>query len=192
PRRRGRIALGAMAAVVALGLGALLVPPLLGDDTPANRVEQPEQAQRMSSGTVFSAAELETRVRSLVDKPFRGQEEKPGRAPGMVGPSSEDAGRSPGSVGTESTEGAESTESADGSDRAQGTAVPPCVAEGIGRTEKPLGTEAGVYEGRDALLVVLPHPADPSRVDAYVMDSSCVSKTPPPAGTVLLNRTYRR
>ncbi|MFG2224707.1 anti-sigma factor family protein [Streptomyces sp. NPDC048644] len=70
--------------------------------------------------------------------------------------------------------------------------VPSCVSRGIGRPETPIVSRQSRYEGKDAYLVVLPAPSDPKRVTAYVVDSSCVSATPPSPGKVLLTHSYPR
>ncbi|MFG2890321.1 hypothetical protein [Streptomyces sp. NPDC048248] len=70
--------------------------------------------------------------------------------------------------------------------------IPSCVRQGIGRTETPLASTQSRYEGKDAFLVVLPHPSDPSRVSAYIVSSSCISATPPAPGKVLLSHSYQR
>ncbi|TJZ50193.1 hypothetical protein FCH28_23080 [Streptomyces piniterrae] len=70
--------------------------------------------------------------------------------------------------------------------------VPSCVRQGIGRTESPLAASRRTFEGKDAYLVVLPYPSDPSRVSAYVVASSCVSASPPVPGKVLLSHSYQR
>ncbi|MFD3513201.1 hypothetical protein [Streptomyces sp. NPDC058657] len=68
--------------------------------------------------------------------------------------------------------------------------VPPCVQQGTGRTEPPLGSESGTYEGKSAFLVVLPHSSDSSQVQAYVVDAACVDKTPQGKGELLMTRAY--
>ncbi|NYE41837.1 hypothetical protein [Streptomyces fulvorobeus] len=70
--------------------------------------------------------------------------------------------------------------------------MPPCVQQGTGRNTPPLAVEQGVYQGTDAYLVVLPDASDPSRVNAYVVDASCVDATPPGKGTLLLTDSYTR
>lgn len=70
--------------------------------------------------------------------------------------------------------------------------IPSCVRQGIGRTESPLAASRSTFEGKDAYLVVLPYPSDPSRVSAYVVASSCVSASPPAPGKVLLSHSYQR
>lgn len=76
--------------------------------------------------------------------------------------------------------------------RGEADTVPSCVRQGIGRPEKPLASTRSVYEGKDAFLVVLPHPSDPKSVAAYVVTASCISSSPPAPGKVLLTHSYRR
>ena len=74
------------------------------------------------------------------------------------------------------------------------TTVPSCVRAGIDRTENPLAVDdSATYRGRTGYLVVLPNRGgDASRVDAYVVDPSCVGADPSGPGKVLLKRTYPR
>ncbi len=58
-------------------------------------------------------------------------------------------------------------------------AVPECVQEGIGRNDAALAAEQGVYQGKAALLVVLPDASDVTRVTAYIVDATCVENTSP-------------
>lgn len=71
-------------------------------------------------------------------------------------------------------------------------AVPPCVEKGIGRNEDPIAAQKGSYNGADAFLVVLPHPTDSTRVQAYVVDAACVHSTASSRGKVLLTHVYPR
>ncbi|MEU0677415.1 hypothetical protein ABZ330_31865 [Streptomyces sp. NPDC006172] len=70
--------------------------------------------------------------------------------------------------------------------------VPECVQQGIGRGDSALAIEEGTFQGRDALLVVLPDAADRARVTAYLMDATC--RKDPSVGTakVLLKDSYTR
>ncbi|MEU5288095.1 hypothetical protein N7925_17940 [Streptomyces sp. CA-278952] len=70
--------------------------------------------------------------------------------------------------------------------------VPPCVQQAIGRTTPALALDKGTYQGTDAYLVVLPHTSDPSRVQAYLVASSCVDTAPESTGQLLLTRAYDR
>ncbi|MFI5756061.1 hypothetical protein [Streptomyces sp. NPDC051569] len=71
-----------------------------------------------------------------------------------------------------------------------GSDVPPCIQRGIGRTEPALAVEQGSYRGSRAYLVVLPHSVDSTRVQAYVIDATCVDSAPSTDGKVLLTRSY--
>ncbi|WP_340377675.1 hypothetical protein U5640_23135 [Streptomyces sp. SS7] len=70
--------------------------------------------------------------------------------------------------------------------------VPTCVQKGIGRGDTVLATEPGVYKGTDALLVVLPDPSDSTKVDAYLMDSTCVTDSSSGPAKILLKASYTR
>lgn len=70
--------------------------------------------------------------------------------------------------------------------------VPPCVQQGIGRSEAVLATETGTYKGTDAVLVVLPDASDSTRVDAYIMDTACVNHPSSGPAKILLTTTYTR
>ncbi|MFD4275098.1 hypothetical protein R2B67_17855 [Streptomyces cyaneofuscatus] len=75
---------------------------------------------------------------------------------------------------------------------APAVAVPPCVQQATGRTTPALAIDEGTYQGTDAFLVVLPHPSDPTRVQAYVVASSCVDTAPGSTGRLLLTEAYDR
>ncbi|MFJ2743060.1 hypothetical protein ACIO3O_25740 [Streptomyces sp. NPDC087440] len=70
--------------------------------------------------------------------------------------------------------------------------VPACVRQGTGRTESPIASKQGVYEGKQAFLLVLPHTSDPAQVQAYVVDATCVGTTPTGKGELLLTNAYPR
>ncbi|WP_413808426.1 hypothetical protein [Streptomyces sp. OE57] len=70
--------------------------------------------------------------------------------------------------------------------------VPSCVQSGTGRKEPALAAQQDTYDGQSAYIVVLPHPSDSSRVDAFVIDASCVSASPTTPGELLVTRTYPR
>ncbi|MFH9134883.1 anti-sigma factor family protein [Streptomyces sp. NPDC017524] len=76
--------------------------------------------------------------------------------------------------------------------KAPAVAVPPCVQQATGRTTPALALDEGTYQGTDAHLVVLPHPSDASRVQAYLVASSCVDTAPESTGQLLLTRSYDR
>ncbi|THA59258.1 anti-sigma factor [Streptomyces sp. A1136] len=77
-------------------------------------------------------------------------------------------------------------------DERQSSTVPPCVREATGRTDTPLAAEHGTYQGTDVYLVVLPHPDDPARVDAFVVPSGCADVPSAAPGKPMLTGTYAR
>ncbi|NEA44595.1 hypothetical protein G3I42_36140 [Streptomyces sp. SID11385] len=76
--------------------------------------------------------------------------------------------------------------------RADAPAVPQCVTRGIGRPETALGVEKGLYRGREAYLVVLPHAHDTARVTAYIVDAACATLRTAAKGEVLHSSSYAR
>lgn len=129
----------------------------------------PEKGQETTAADTFSGDPLEDRV----DQLLASGQGKGGGSRTPFGVESEGTGASP-RVLKEPT-------------------VPECIREGIGREDAPLGTERGTYQGREALLVVLPDAADDTRVTAYVVETSCVDD--PSSGAeaeVLLKHSYTR
>ncbi|MGW6781220.1 anti-sigma factor family protein [Streptomyces sp. NPDC054987] len=70
--------------------------------------------------------------------------------------------------------------------------VPACVQDATGRSDAPLAAERGSYQGTAVLLLVLPDPGDASRVDAYLVDTTCESTGSATPGKVLLKDSYPR
>ncbi|WP_314243192.1 anti-sigma factor family protein [Streptomyces kutzneri] len=89
------------------------------------------------------------------------------------------------------TLGLENTAPAPGDQRAA-PSVPACVQQATGRPDTPLATERGSYQGTPVYLLVLPHPADSARVDAYLVDTACEQTGSADPGKVLLKSTYPR
>jgi hypothetical protein len=67
--------------------------------------------------------------------------------------------------------------------------VPTCVLRATHRTQQPLAADREPYQGVDSFLIVLPDPADTTRVDAYVIAASCAVDTP---GDLLFQDSYPR
>ncbi|MCX5196265.1 hypothetical protein OOK31_20590 [Streptomyces sp. NBC_00249] len=74
----------------------------------------------------------------------------------------------------------------------ESAAVPPCVQQATGRTDTPLASELGSYQGTPGYLVLLPHPGDPALVDAYVVAAACADTPSAAPGKPLLTGTYPR
>ncbi|GAB2831569.1 hypothetical protein GCM10027073_69970 [Streptomyces chlorus] len=91
------------------------------------------------------------------------------------------------------TFGLESAPGTSTSPRVLKSTVPACIRDGIGRDDAALATEEGTYEGREALLVVLPDASDDTRVTAYIVDAACVADPPSASkAKVLLEHAYTR
>lgn len=168
PRRSRRAVgiIGAACAAAVVGLGALLVSSLTGGPSGTTAQQHPSTA-----ADTFSAAKLPQQVDRLL-----AQQQRSG-----------DGSRTPHSFGVDSRAGTDQPKVF----RTQPT-VPACVRQGLGRDDAALATENGTFQGKDALLVVLPDANDTQRVDAYLMDATCV--THPSSGTakVLLKNSYTR
>lgn len=201
--RRWRTAtLIAAASVVVLGIGGITIQSLSNSggvkttsDTSANspRDETSVPGPSSSAGPKSSResgggeeGQLKKRVQTLLSDQSGGSPSASGSQPGTEKPTGSptvDTKRSPSGNNTlrEDTTGGAGM-------------APSCVRDGIHRAESPLAVDAdATYEGRAGYLVVLPHQGgDPQRVDAYVVDPSCVSADPSGPGKVLLKRTYPR
>ncbi|MFH0175208.1 hypothetical protein ACIA6D_07835 [Streptomyces cacaoi] len=163
--RRKIAVLGAVFTVAALGLGSVLVSSLTDSAGPGT------SAHQSTGPDTFSASGLEGQVTDLLAK----------------------AGDSRGShsVGIQGTSDAASPGDASPKILRQ-PMVPPCVQQGIGRSDAALAVEDGTYQGTDALLVVLPDASDSTRVDAYIMDKTCVDHPASSPAKVLLTNSYTR
>ncbi|MBM7087438.1 hypothetical protein G3I31_08395 [Streptomyces sp. SID9913] len=163
-RGRRRVAvLGTVFTVAALGLGSVLLSSL--DDT-----GRPEEERQVTAADTFTQGTLERQVTDLLgqEAPARGD----GRTPNTFGLESEAAGASPRVL--------------------QQPTVPECVQEGIGSDDAALATETGVFQGRKALLVVLPDASDDRRVTAYIVEATCVDNPSAGPAEVLLKQSYSR
>jgi anti-sigma factor RsiW len=159
-RRRG-VVLGAVFTVAAVGFGSVLLSSL-NDGRPSD----PEaRGQQSTSADTFSAGTLEKEVSDLLAS---------NRAGG--------ASKAPHTL-------PESFPGTDGPRILQGPSVPDCVRKGIGQTGSVIATEPGTYQGKDALLVVLPDASDPTRVTAYLMDTACVADRSVGKAEVLVKRS---
>ena len=164
---RRRIAvLGGVFAIAALGLGSVLIATL--DDGKPSSTEA--GGRQTATADTFSDSRLEKQVTDLLAKP-----QTQGR--GSSAPHS--------SVGVQSDPGIVSPKI----DRAP--SVPPCIQNGIGRNDVALATEEGTYKRTPALLVVLSDPSDSTKVNAYLVDTACVSH-PSTKAKVLLRQSYTR
>ncbi|MGA5894936.1 anti-sigma factor family protein [Streptomyces venetus] len=160
---RRRIAvLGTVFTVAALGLGSVLLSSL--DDGKPSRDTAGER--QTTAGDTFSEGKLQKQVTDLLAE--NKSEGRGSRTP--LG--AETAGTNHPRVFSEPT-------------------VPGCVRDGIGRKDAALAVENGRYEGKKAMLVLLPDASDATRVTAYIVDATCVDHSASAAtGKILLQRSY--
>lgn len=178
--------LGAALGAAVVGVSVFLLQSI----QPSQDSGSPKAADRSSSaeengGGTFSGSTLEDRVHTLL----LSTGSKPSKSTDGMGTEEQTP-----STGTQSTpkSAPAGSESPQTPLRAPSVSVPPCVEQGTGRNAAALAVEEGTYQGTDAFLVVLPHPSDATRVQAYVVDASCVQKQPTGKGELLLTRTYAR
>ncbi|MCX4763425.1 hypothetical protein OG562_21135 [Streptomyces sp. NBC_01275] len=160
--RRKVAVLGTVFTVAALGLGSVLVSSLTGGGGPGGSAH----GQQSTAADTFAASSLEQQVTDLLGK------SSGSRAPHSLGVENEPDSATP-KILREPT-------------------VPPCVQKGIGQSDAALATEEGTYQGRDALLVVLPDASDSTRITVYLMDATCVQHPSTGTAKVLLKDSYTR
>jgi anti-sigma factor RsiW len=162
---RRRIAvLGTVFTVAALGLGSVLLASL-GDDQPTRDTAG---GRTTAPADTFSEEELQKQVAGLL------AEEK-----------------TEGGGGSRTPLGAATAPDGNRPKVFKEPVVPGCVRDGIGRDDAALAVEDGRYQGKKALLVLLPAASDPTRVTAYIVDATCVDhRASSTSGKILLERTY--
>jgi hypothetical protein len=163
--------LGAAFTAAALGLGSVLLSSW-GGGSPSG---SPDGDERTSASDTFATGTLERQVTDLLSA----KEDERGGS------------RSPRSL-VEGGPSMESNSTGEPPKVFQQAVVPECIRQGIGRNDPALATEEGVFEGRQALLVVLPDASDTSRVSVYIVDAVCVGQDSTAKAEVLLKDTYPR
>ena len=163
-RWRSAVLTGA-GAVVALSIGGLVMQSLNSSSSPTAG-SQAEQGRRTSADSA-----LEKQVHSLLAK--------------------QDSTGKPQDAGTPDLKTKQSPEN---NPLAGGAvSIPSCIRGGLDRTETPLAVEENAsYKGSTGYLVVLPHRGDSQRVDAYIVDRSCIGGEATGPAEVLTTRTYAR
>ncbi|MFJ8592174.1 anti-sigma factor family protein [Streptomyces sp. NPDC093598] len=162
---RRRIAvLGTVFTVAALGLGSVLLSSL-GDNKPPHDTAGERQT---TAADTFSEGKLRKQVTDLLAE-----------------------NKTEGGGGSRTPLGAATAPGTNQPKVAREAVVPTCVRDGIGRDDAALATENGTYQGKKAMLVLLPDASDATRVTAYIVDATCVDHSAShTAGEVLLKRTY--
>jgi hypothetical protein len=161
---RRRIAvLGTVFTVAALGLGSVLLSSL-GDGKPPHDTAG---GQQTAPADTFSEGKLEKQVTDLLAE------------------TQTNKGSSRAPFGTATAPEANHHQVF------KAPTVPGCVRDGIGRKDTALAVENGRYQGKSAMLVLLPDASDATRVTAYIVDATCVDPSAATAtGKVLLQRSY--
>lgn len=187
--RRRTIVLGAVFTAVVIGMGSAVLQTMTG--SPSDRPSRSSSKNPSSSGQVFSEGRLRGQVDTLLKdhrEPTAGETLTGSSTPKPsleVGPPDTPHGADGGPGSRTKTATPLQNSGAD-------PAIPECVKDGIGRSDPPIAAERGVYEGKEAYLVVLPHTTDTTMVSAYVVDAACTRNSSAPAGTVLLTHSYPR
>ncbi|MDT0489441.1 hypothetical protein RM717_02840 [Streptomyces griseus] len=186
PRRRLRAALlGTACGAALIGMSVFFLQNLSSSDNAASGSADRAISADASEAPSFSQETLETRVQDLLaggaDAEDFGAKK---RSPDVDEQSAPEA-EAPGAGTPEATASRNPLS-------APAVAVPPCVQHATGRTTPALALEEGTYRGADAFLVVLPHPSDGSRVQAYVVAASCVDTAPESTGQLLHTQVYKR
>ncbi|MEU7602589.1 hypothetical protein AB0B78_03505 [Streptomyces sp. NPDC040724] len=178
-RARRRIAvLSGLAGAAACALGLFLFGDFTGtpaSDTAARGDASDSAAQppaAASADGAYTAQGLPDSVRQLITT-APGAKTTPGEQNNTYGMENTAPGVAPG-------------------DKRAAPLVPACVQNATGRPDSLLASERGTYQGTAVYLLVLPHPSDSSRVDAYLVDTGCENTGSAAPGKVLLTRTYPR
>ncbi|MFE9608214.1 hypothetical protein [Streptomyces sp. NPDC006012] len=164
--------MGAVLTAAVLGAGSLFLRSFGTDKTPVT-----PYAQQTTAADTFSGGTLGNQVTDLL----------------AVHQSSQ-----PGSDTQEPRIGTDSDPQTPDAVKSAGTLlqtsapVPDCIRGGINGTGDILAAKKGIYDGKDAYLVVLPDTADTKRVTAYVIDAACVGQEPVSPGTVLWKQSFTR
>ncbi|MFC4034149.1 anti-sigma factor family protein [Streptomyces polygonati] len=166
-RWRGRLLVAASVAAVALLTGALYEAVHSGGGSINQDSASSASSAKKADGRAVDDP-VADQVRQLLAAP----------APGTAAP-----------FGKGSDSPMLSGPSGTGSGGQGAAALPSCVLRGTQRSQPPVAAERYLFRGTDSYLVLLPHPGDTSRVDAYVVDASCTASSP---GTLLFRGSYPR
>ncbi|MFJ4434558.1 hypothetical protein [Streptomyces sp. NPDC088923] len=157
--------------MLALGAGSLLLSSLGPGEE-----ERTPSAQQSQQSLVFSGSPLKKEVSALLQDNGNASANSPRSA----------------SSATASPQRPQNETGIETPLRAATPVVPRCVTQGIGRQETALGVEKGMYRGREAYLVVLPHARDTAQVTAYIVDAACATLRTAAKGEVLHSSSYPR
>jgi Antirepressor regulating drug resistance, predicted signal transduction N-terminal membrane component len=171
-RRRTVLLTTAFAAAV-LGLSAILVQSLGGDDS--GKSSQSATQQESGAPNAFSEKTLKNEVSGLLTKNEKSGDGSASAKP--WGAESQNTGTDSGGIKTLIT---------------PTPAVPQCVEQGTGDPGVLLAAKKGSYKGTGAYLLVVSDVSDKTKVTAYIVDGSCEKQASPSPGKLLLTRSYPR
>ncbi|MFI7084349.1 anti-sigma factor family protein [Streptomyces anulatus] len=179
-RRRRALVLGTAFGAAVIGMSVFFLQSVAPSGDSSKTAADSGVSAAESGAHAYADGTLESQVQDLLGA--RASQESPG------------AKKVPPGADTKSTSEAVTpdTEASRSPLKAPAVVVPPCVQQATGRTTPALALDEGTYQGTDAYLVVLPHPSDPSRVQAHVVAASCVDTAPESTGQLLLTRSYAR
>ncbi|MCM2578494.1 anti-sigma factor family protein [Streptomyces meridianus] len=170
-RRRRLMAIGTACCAAALAIGGVVHSMSTVEGNASSDTSAAREKPASEDPSAFAAGSLEKRVHALLAEE------------GSAAPSKAPSGEAP---------EFDVRSSPTGPLRAEAVAVPPCIQQATRRSETALAAQTGTFRGVESYLVVLPHPTRTDRVDAYVVDASCVREAAPGPGKMLLSRTYSR
>ncbi|MFB7494945.1 hypothetical protein ACFC09_09610 [Streptomyces sp. NPDC056161] len=174
-RRRGRrrtVVMGAVLTAAVLGAGSLFLRSFGTDNAPVT-----PYAQQTTAADTFSGGNLGNQVADLLAA-HQGAQPGPDTQEPRIG--TESVPQTPNAVKSADT-------------LLQTSApVPDCIRGGINGSGDILAAKKGIYDGKDAYLVVLPDAGDSTRVTAYVIDAACIGRDPVSPGTVLWKQSFTR
>ncbi|MFJ6515845.1 anti-sigma factor family protein [Streptomyces sp. NPDC091406] len=179
-RRKRAVVLGTAFGAAVIGMSVFFLQSVAPSGDAAKSVTDGGVSAADSSAPAYADGTLEAQVQDLLG------DEASQKSPGVK--------KVPPEADTKSSSEALTPEAEPSRNpmKAPVVAVPPCVQKATGRTTPALALDEGTYRGTDAYLVVLPHTSDSSRVQAYVVASSCVDTAPESSGQLLLTRSYNR
>ncbi|WP_326698652.1 hypothetical protein OG909_15770 [Streptomyces sp. NBC_01754] len=190
-RRRHALILGTAFGAAVVGVSVFLLQSVQTSETSALKTTDQGAGIRTDSTHDFADGTLGVQVHALLKEATPASEAPLSQAPGAG--TSDPGTHEPSMDAQSSPRNTPSGPAAVGSPLLAPVAdVPPCVQQGTGRDAPALAVNEGTYQGTSAFLVVLPHASDPNRVQAYVVDATCVGITPPAKGRLLLSQAYTR
>ncbi|MFD7897765.1 anti-sigma factor family protein [Streptomyces sp. NPDC059743] len=172
-RRRRTVVLGAVFGTAAVGVSVLLLQSLNSSTADIDAQTGSALSSTKSDGEEFTEDRLQSSVDALL----------------ASGPAADPETKEP---GTEQDVPPRERSGSNAPLLRPTPEVPPCIEQGIGRTEPVLAAQQGMYQGSRAYLVVLSHSTDSSQIQAYVVDATCVDNRSSAKGKVLLTHAYPR